>query len=295
MPTARELLQQAEALMRRDRMALLADDAARSLDDIAATGRGYPLPAAEPAIPVEAPPPEFEILSPATVLDDIPLLTDAVDDFDNPSLPTPMAEDDDPSVWNEAALNAEASMPSEIDTLDLPDAEPETDLPQAEREPDVDRQPDGTSAFGPARDAEIEAEAGIHRDLDAIAEASVDAPVGEVTSVAPLAFGTLSASLESMPAADIAAPAPALVAPVQSDETRWKSLAEEVRMQVLQRIDIFTDTGLKEQLNARLQPIVDRASADLVAAINQHVGQLLREYVAEAIEREIEKWRQEPR
>jgi hypothetical protein len=62
-------------------------------------------------------------------------------------------------------------------------------------------------------------------------------------------------------------------------------------MQVLQRIDIFTDTGLKDQLNQRLQPIVDRASADLVTAINQHVGQLLRAYVAEAIEREIEKWR----
>jgi len=74
---------------------------------------------------------------------------------------------------------------------------------------------------------------------------------------------------------------------------RWNSLAEEVRMQVLQRIDIFTDTGLKEQLNQRLQPIVDRLSADLVAAINQHVGQLLREYVAEAIEREIETWRKE--
>ncbi|MBK7745399.1 MAG: hypothetical protein IPI40_18015 [Betaproteobacteria bacterium] len=68
-------------------------------------------------------------------------------------------------------------------------------------------------------------------------------------------------------------------------------LAEEVRMQVLQRIDIFTDTGLQEQLTARVQPIVDRASADLVAAINQHLGQLLRAYVAEAIEREIEKWR----
>ena len=63
-------------------------------------------------------------------------------------------------------------------------------------------------------------------------------------------------------------------------------------MQVLQRIDIFTDTGLQEQLKARLQPIVDDASTHLVATINQHVGQLLRAYVAEAIEREIEKWRQ---
>ena len=63
-------------------------------------------------------------------------------------------------------------------------------------------------------------------------------------------------------------------------------------MQVLQRLDIFTDTGLQGELTTRLQPIVDRASADLVAAINQHVGQILRSYVAEAIEREIEKWRQ---
>jgi hypothetical protein len=93
-----------------------------------------------------------------------------------------------------------------------------------------------------------------------------------------------------------------IVAPVEDfpldatlDATRWNLMAEDIRMQVLQRIDIFTDTGLREQLNRRLQPVVDRASADLVAAINQHVGQILREYVAEAIEREIEKWRQEPR
>ena len=57
------------------------------------------------------------------------------------------------------------------------------------------------------------------------------------------------------------------------------------------RIDLFTDTGLRTQLGARLQPIVDRASADLVATINQHVGELLRAYVAEAIEREIDSWR----
>jgi len=77
------------------------------------------------------------------------------------------------------------------------------------------------------------------------------------------------------------------------DALHWDVLAEEIRMQVLQRNDIFTDTGLQEQLAARLQPIVDRASADLVATINREVGRLLRTYVAEAIEREIEKWRQE--
>jgi hypothetical protein len=72
-------------------------------------------------------------------------------------------------------------------------------------------------------------------------------------------------------------------------------LIEEVRMQVLQRIDMFTDTGLREQLGERLKPIVDRASAELVATINQHVGELLRTYVAEAIERELDRLRNEVR
>jgi len=75
-----------------------------------------------------------------------------------------------------------------------------------------------------------------------------------------------------------------------SQEER-EALAEEIRMQVLQRIDMFTDTGLRDRLGERLKPIVDRASADLVATINQHVGELLRAYVAEAIEREIDRWR----
>lgn len=62
-------------------------------------------------------------------------------------------------------------------------------------------------------------------------------------------------------------------------------------MQVLQRLDLFTDTGLKDQLTHHLQPIVDRASAELVASINEQVGKLVRSYVAEAIEREIAQWR----
>ena len=71
----------------------------------------------------------------------------------------------------------------------------------------------------------------------------------------------------------------------------WNAMAEEIRMQVLQRLDLFTDTGLRDQLGARLQPIVDRASADLVETINRELGELVRGYVAEAIEREIDSWR----
>ncbi len=98
--------------------------------------------------------------------------------------------------------------------------------------------------------------------------------------------------LESLPLPEPVqvAVAPAAISPAD-EQARWDAVAEEIRMQVLQRIDLFTDTGLREQLGRRLQPIVDRASADLVATINQHVGELLRAYVAEAIEREIEQWR----
>ncbi len=41
----------------------------------------------------------------------------------------------------------------------------------------------------------------------------------------------------------------------------------------------------------QMQPIVERASAEMVATINAQIGTLLRAYIAEAIEREIEKWR----
>ncbi len=79
--------------------------------------------------------------------------------------------------------------------------------------------------------------------------------------------------------------------PIADDWARWEALAEEIRMQVLQRIDLFTDTRLRAQLGAQLQPIVDRASVQMVETINDEVGKLLRGYIAEAIEREIEKWR----
>jgi hypothetical protein len=99
---------------------------------------------------------------------------------------------------------------------------------------------------------------------------------------------------------DSAAPAPVIVddvaeraAKAAADEERWRALAEQVSMQVLQRVDLFTDTGLKTQLAGHLQPIVDRASAELVKAITEHVGGVLRTYVAEAIEREIALWRRD--
>jgi len=106
------------------------------------------------------------------------------------------------------------------------------------------------------------------------------------------ASGAVPASMDVPPAASQPAVPSAATGPAPAlDDARIAEAVDEIRMQVLQRIDIFTDTTLRAKLGEHLQPLVERASADLVAAINQHVGDLMRTYVAEAIEQEIERWR----
>src|SRR5437773_3732099 len=234
MPTARELLEQAEALMQRDRAARMTADIPTLTDSV---------PMVRDVVVVGSA--ALDMRRAPTSLDDIPMLTEAVEDFDTPSIPLAQSLDDELAMWRE------------------------TD------------------------------DASIHVAASADASAATEAPVfQEETPKPPETFEVVEAPLaESSPQAP-PIDSPAMMdeaAPPADDSARWNALAEDIRMQVLQRIDIFTDTGLKDQLNQRLQPIVDRASADLVAAINQHVGQLLRAYVAEAIEREIEKWRENSR
>jgi hypothetical protein len=220
MATARELLQQADALMRRNR-------------------------AADPG-------PEIPELTEVVVIDAHALDDDSVTDFGG--------EGEAPS----AVAETSAQNPVIGDTAAGPDTFPvltevvvELEPPAAPGLPDP-----GANVWPESR-----------------AEQDITIALPEALEVIPLP------------------PIPAAAAPVAADErerdaVRWERLAEDIRMQVLQRIDIFTDTGMQEQLKERLQPIVDRASADLVATINAQVGQLLRTYVAEAIEREIDKWRQ---
>ena len=233
MPTARELLEQAEMLMQRERAALMSDDIPTLTDSV---------PAARDGVVGDA---AVDMRHAPTSLDDIPMLTEAVEDFDTPSVPLAQSLDDELAIWRET------------DDASLEDAEPSATTLATEAPP---------------------VETGKFEPLETLA--AVEAPIAEPLPQSP----------------PIDAP-PMMVepAPIADDSAKWNALAEDIRMQVLQRIDIFTDTGLKDQLNQRLQPIVDRASADLVAAINQHVGQLLRAYVAEAIEREIEKWRESSR
>ena len=232
MPTARELLEQAEALMQRERAALMSDDIPTLTDSV---------PAARDGVVGAA----VDMRHAPTSLDDIPMLTEAVEDFDTPSIPLAQSLDDELAMWRETDDVS-------IHVVAAADATVATEAPVSQDEP-----PEPPETF-----------------------AAVEAPIAESSpQEAPIDSPAMMAE----------------AAPIADDSARWNALAEDIRMQVLQRIDIFTDTGLKDQLNQRLQPIVDRASADLVAAINQHVGQLLRAYVAEAIEREIEKWRENSR
>jgi len=233
MPTARELLEQAEALMQRERAARMNDDIPTLTDSVPTPHDGI---GGGPALDMRRTP---------TSLDDIPMLTEAVEDFDTPSIPLAQSLDDELAMWRETDDVS-------IHVVAAADATVATEAPVSQEET-----PEPPETF-----------------------AAVEAPIAESSpQEAPIDSPAMMAE----------------AAPIADDSARWNALAEDIRMQVLQRIDIFTDTGLKDQLNQRLQPIVDRASADLVAAINQHVGQLLRAYVAEAIEREIEKWRENSR
>jgi hypothetical protein len=122
---------------------------------------------------------------------------------------------------------------------------------------------------------------------DGALEDAAERAVAEDGSVAAAGAGTESAS-EASPATRSYA---SLADASETEQRRVREIAEEIGMQVLQRIDIFTDTTLRAQLAERLRPVVERAAADLVAEINQHVGELVRAQISEAIEREIESWR----
>jgi hypothetical protein len=349
-PTARELIEQADALMRRNRSG--------AIDDIPVLTDAIPVN--EATLLARQSVHEDDVLAPVSP-DPIPTLTERVAssvaatadliivegeasdwlDFDE-AQPSIIGEAPDSiaivppvkvaKVPDEALL--ESAEHEEIELTSAVEEDFDDDLAaRAEKAPDApapDAVPPAMSANTPSS-VTAQAEEPSAAALAAALAAAVPVPSPPSVSPppeAPTAHPSSSVASEDgealpteepamMPTAEAAAapepalmpatsepegltapePAEAAIAPAKSsqwdDQARWDLAAEEIRMQVLQRIDLFTDTGLREQLGQRLQPIVDRASADLVATINLHVGELLRAYVAEAIEREIERWREE--
>jgi hypothetical protein len=408
MATARELLEQADALMRRNRERA-ADDIPVLTDAVPAGdlpgSRASPLspppPVPEPQTPesstTEPSTPEPSMREPSmrepsttepsttepSTLEDVPLLTDAVEEIEAVSILETVESEGEPSDWLDLGRNevsvvgdapdsiaivpsvsyrSPAAAPGEgefaqtrgVQTAPTATPEPAAMAPVSGSDdasflaapvvPLVDKAAalmHGTGA-PPTADALPQSDLHLSSMMTPPVESTTDRDewlavqwlreqAGEPVALHPAAPGADAAPPETPPemppetppewplpesaagpiasttpeaaadaAAEVALPVVAAVPPVAAaappapapDAVQWDALAEEIRMQVLQRIDIFTDTGMHEQLAARLQPIVDRASADLVTTINQHVGQLLRAYVAEAIEREIEKWRE---
>jgi len=271
MPTARELLEQADALMRRN----------RGVEDVPVLTDSVPEPLAEPALSGPATR-ERAAATLEVVQDDVfaadaaanaaesealdlalersiaeaaepPLLTDVVEEVAVDIVPLAAgAPEEEPAPW----LGPDTIDPA-LHSITGPSPDTVAVVPPVTlRSVTVDERP---------APEEQPAEA-IAPTLRAVGSAPTPAPLGS------LAFE----------------PVPAEAA----DEERWRALGEQISMQVLQRLDLFVDTGLKAQLAAHLQPIVARAGTELVEAINDHVGQLVRSYVAEAIEREITQWRQ---
>jgi len=322
MPTARELLEQADALMRRNRggdggIPLLTDaipeesampsrNGPSTRERIGPTSRGQAADARAPRdrplrdeanrAPEGAPindtggaaelqeggelAPGPATVAPARDIDVLagaedserdlepPLLTDVVEEevvVEVASLPPGMGEGD-PSVWlgpdtMDPALHS-ITGPAPDTVAVVPPVALRAVEPQA-----------GTAQRAEERDPTVT------RTLRAAGSAPTPPPTGS----------TPPGGTES-PAVSTGESVPPEAA---NDEERWRALAEQISMQVLQRLDLFIDTGLKAQLASHLQPIVARAGAELVEAIDAHVGQLVRTYVAEAIEREIAQWRQQ--
>jgi hypothetical protein len=257
MPSARELLEQADALMRRNRSAVIDTEIPELTEIVAMVAAPAAIPAAVGApTPAAAP----------VALDDVPELTEAVEEIEIESIVELPEDVDESSGW----------LHHEHGPLSVIGGGPTSVAPNLAK----------TSHLA------LNVERAARSALSVVGKATEPAAAAAV--VAPQVAKPVETpdAPAAVPVAAAAAPSPAANPAAAPDEwARWEVLADEIRMQVLQRIDIFTDTRLRDQLSAQLQPIVDRASAEMISTINAHVGGLLRAYIAEAIEREIEKWR----
>jgi hypothetical protein len=240
-------------------------------------------------------------------LSDVPVLTDVVDVWQSPApVKWPPAEVDAPADALDDALEADAlaTVPGALGGSEAEATQLRVNSPgqaiEAEATPaepavsDDARQMDtmpSVSAVAVSDEALADVVSTGSVDHAALREPSAPAPVIDeefILEIPPASATAAAAAPQSAAPPIAAAGTPPALAP---GSLEWDALAEEIRMQVLQRLDLFTDTGMRDQLGARLQPIVARASAELVETINHALGELVRGYVAEAIEREIESWR----
>jgi hypothetical protein len=329
MPSARQLLEQADALMRRNRKRskgkgsepptltdALGIERTGTLAPTIILGDASPRAAdpLEPNAPRGADADARDLQAPAEpialdTLSDVPVLTDIVDTWPPANAEWPFVADANANALGDALeADALAVTPERAESAEASIVERfvEAIVAPAAEAPAVVTASAAVDPSAHAADEPVDAPDALAADEPAYVadELADDEPVhiaDTPTADEPLRLQDEEFILEIPPASDEdvpldAAGATPLVAAhavplLAQGSPEWEAMTEEIRMQVLQRLDLFTDTGMRDQLGARLQPIVARASAELVETINQALGELVRGYVAAAIEREIDTWR----
>ena len=69
--------------------------------------------------------------------------------------------------------------------------------------------------------------------------------------------------------------------------TSAEELAETVYFQVLQNLDLYTERALQQHMTAHLSPIIERATQELLTTLNANLGALMRQFVADAVEKQL--------
>lgn len=222
MPSARDLLQQADTLMRSNRNvgASDSDEAIPLLTDIAVPGSS--------------------VVSHQQQRDEIPVLTNVVTTIPEPASGAPRQSEP------HAQFSATNSMQ---DSTIFP----------------ISQMPQTTIQVPAATEHETEPVFSVTAMRAQLAETeNWDA---ELIAPVPAPTGPPPASAEGVPSA--------------------AEIAETVYYQVLQNLDLYTERALQEHLTTHLSPILERASRELLATLHANLGALIRQYVAEAIEKQL--------
>ncbi|MBK8738817.1 MAG: hypothetical protein IPM02_04380 [Betaproteobacteria bacterium] len=304
MPSARDLLQQADTLMRSNRSVGAADPdgAVPLLTDVAVPGGSG--------------------ISHSQRRDEIPVLTNAVTSFLDPafemsvgddSLPRFPATKDARGVHSQSEARTRFSATATLrDSTIFPISQmPQPTMPGADEllrhadlEPARETEPvfsvtamraqleeagnwdAGMIAPTPGAPARVEpallASDALDPALQAPVAVAIASPPLGPTEDMPIAVTNEFAPADAVKAGD--APVAAVAAEPAPSAAE---IAETVYYQVLQNLDLYTERALQEHLTTYLAPILERASNELLATLHANLGGLIRQYVAEAIEKQL--------
>ena len=259
MPSARDLLQQADVLMRRNRTVgkESADEDVPVLTDVAVAPANS---AAASSAPDE----------PESIVhyrdERIPVLTNVVADFEI-EVPKDSTRARFPGSRFERSMLPVSEMPP------LP-LLPEASFDESHGEPSVE-QPKEPASVSPPTEMPSWLEPNL---LDPPKPSpGAGAGYGAVVETQTPPEGESPSDASSAGSASVAAPADAAAA----------ELAETVYYQVLQNLDLYTERALQEHLTRHLAPIIERAGEELLSTLNANLGAVIRQYVAEAIEKQL--------